>query len=90
MTKQQSELLDLITKEFRAYRTIPVGELQHKHDKKQFINGLMTAARVIGINYDELNAIFESMPAMEFKKDDFITPAYIREKYGCLKRYGIS
>ncbi len=85
MTTQQSELLDLITKEFRAYRAIPIEEVQHKHDKKQFINGLMIAARVVGINYDELNAIVESMPAMEFKEDDFITPAYIREKLSVSK-----
>ncbi|OCH69559.1 hypothetical protein A6E00_08580 [Vibrio diabolicus] len=75
------ELLTLIEQEFIDYRGIPMSDSQRKHEKKQFINGLMTAARVVGITYDELNVIVEAHPPASLHNEDELSiPAYIRNK----------
>lgn len=76
------ELLTLIEQEFIDYRGIPMMDSQRKHEKKQFINGLMTAARVVGITYDELNTIVEAHPpaSIQYHEDELSIPAYIRNK----------
>lgn len=81
MTNYQNELLEIIKKEFNEYRSISIAEKQRKHDKKQFINGLMVAARAVGISFDELNDIVESsqVGSSSIVIDDLSIPAYIRE-----------
>ncbi|KXF82834.1 hypothetical protein [Enterovibrio coralii] len=80
MEEQQKALLDLLTKECDAYCLIPESELDLKRDKKHFINGLMTASRVVGISYEELNKIIENMPASKFSslEEKLAIPAYLR------------
>ena len=43
MTEYQSELLAFIEQEFHNYSLMPIDNSQVKHEKKAFINGLMTA-----------------------------------------------
>ena len=78
----QSELLKLIEQEFHNYSLISMSSTQDKHEKKAFINGLMTAARVVGVGYDELNAIVQSTVSSGDKErcNDLSIPAYIRLK----------
>ena len=81
MTDQyRTELLTLIEQEFQEYRANSLHDSQLKRDKKAFINGLMTAARIVGISYDELNAIVESTSIKneQESKSDLSVPAYIR------------
>ncbi|WP_028021716.1 hypothetical protein [Enterovibrio calviensis] len=83
MELQKSELLALLSKECEAYTSIPTSEAQIKREKKCFINGLMTACRVVGISFEELSAIVESMPKHgEFKDLDeqLAIPTYVRKK----------
>ncbi|EGU31298.1 hypothetical protein VII00023_22984 [Vibrio ichthyoenteri ATCC 700023] len=79
MTNYQTELLDLIKLEFKDYSAISLTDHQRRHDKKQFINGLMTAARAIGISFEQLNAVVESFQLTLCDCDDLSVPAYIRE-----------
>ncbi|EKF9373183.1 hypothetical protein O1B80_003442, partial [Vibrio cholerae] len=61
----------------------PDNEQQKKRDKKQFINGLMTACRVVGISFEELNSIIEQMPKRPIFKDldeQLSVPTYVRNK----------
>ena len=81
METSKEELLALLTKECRLYSSIPASEQQQKRDKKCFINGLMTAYRVVGISFEELNAIIELMPQQpKFKGIDeqLSIPTYVR------------
>ncbi|KIP65096.1 hypothetical protein SN11_26170 [Vibrio harveyi] len=81
METSKEELLALLTKECRLYSSIPASEQQQKHDKKCFINGLMTACRVVGISFEELNSIVESMPQQTKFKDideQLSIPTYVR------------
>ncbi|OED65907.1 hypothetical protein A165_00920 [Vibrio tasmaniensis ZS-17] len=82
MTEYQSELLAFIEEEFQKYSLMPTDNSQAKRDKKEFINGLMTAARVIGVGYDELNLIVKSTASRGVKgiEYDLSTPAYIRQQ----------
>lgn len=82
MTEYQSELLAFIEEEFQKYNLMPIDNSQAKRDKKEFINGLMTAARVVGVGYDELNLIVKSTTRGGVKgiEYDLSTPAYIRQK----------
>lgn len=81
MDTSTEELLALLTKECRLYSSIPASEQQQKRDKKCFINGLMTACRVVGISFEELNSIVESMPQQTKFKDideQLSIPTYVR------------
>ncbi|KQA22626.1 hypothetical protein AAY55_16215 [Vibrio metoecus] len=73
----------LLSKECELYASIPDNEQQKKRDKKQFINGLMTACRVVGISFEELNSIIEQMPKRPIFKDldeQLSVPTYVRNK----------
>ncbi len=81
METSKEELLALLTKECELYSSIAAIEQQQKRDKKCFINGLMTACRVVGISFEELNAIIELMPQQpKFKDTDeqLSIPTYVR------------
>jgi hypothetical protein len=81
MERSKEELLALLKKECRLYSSIPVSEQQQKRDRKCFINGLMTACRVVGISFEELNSIVESMPQHTKVKDideQLSIPTYVR------------
>ncbi|MEF1250343.1 hypothetical protein [Vibrio owensii] len=81
METSKEELLALLTKECELYSSIPAIEQQKKRDKKCFINGLMTACRVVGISFEELNAIIELMPQQPKFKDideQLSIPTYVR------------
>jgi len=81
METSKEELLALLTKECELYSSIPASEQQQKRDKKCFINGLMTACRVVGISFEELNAIIELMPQQPKLKDideQLSIPTYVR------------
>ena len=83
MTTAQKDLLTLLTQECELYSAIPVEEHQRKRDKKHFINGLMTACRVVGVSYGELNLIVEQtikpIP-VEDSEEQLSIPAYIRQQ----------
>ena len=77
----KNELLALLTTEYEAYSLIPASEPQQKRDKKCFINGMMTACRVVGISFEELSAIIATMPQQPKRTDSdaqLSIPAYIR------------
>ncbi|EPM4287936.1 hypothetical protein ACTJ28_003699 [Vibrio alginolyticus] len=81
METSKEELLALLTKECELYSSIPATEQQQKRDKKCFINGLMTVCRVVGISFEELNAIIELMPQQPKFKDideQLSIPTYVR------------
>ncbi|WP_349775432.1 hypothetical protein [Vibrio intestinalis] len=81
MEPSKEELLALLTKECELYSSIAVTERQQKRDKKCFINGLMTACRVVGISFEALNTIIESMPQQTKFKDideQLSIPTYVR------------
>ncbi|EPC6137760.1 hypothetical protein ACR0WA_003713 [Vibrio cholerae] len=83
MLPPKEELLILLSKECELYVSIPGNEQQKKRDKKQFINGLMTACRVVGISFEELNSIIEQMPKRPIFKDldeQLSVPTYVRNK----------
>lgn len=76
------QLLTFINQEFIAYRSIPICDTQNKQKKKIFIDGLMTAARIVGVSYDELDKIVKANPPQaDFETEDDLTiPTYIRNK----------
>ncbi|HCG7189822.1 TPA: hypothetical protein NJ329_004522 [Vibrio parahaemolyticus] len=78
--ESKAELLALITQEYGDYCEIPASEVQEKREKKSFINGLMTASRVIGVSFDELNEIVgaDTEPKFESLDDKLSVPTYIR------------
>ncbi|HCG8581398.1 hypothetical protein HJ196_23355 [Vibrio parahaemolyticus] len=81
MDIQKEELLTLLSRECEMYSSIPASEKSQKRDKKHFINGLMTACRVVGISYEELSTIIDTMPKSPTFKDldeQLSIPAYIR------------
>ncbi|WP_434360528.1 hypothetical protein NF212_08200 [Parasalinivibrio latis] len=81
MESVKEELLTLLTKECDLYSSIPASEQQQLRDKKNFIKGLMTACRVVGISFEELNSIIEAMPKHpKFNDIDELLsiPTYIR------------
>lgn len=83
MESQKSELFALLSKECVEYSEIPTSEYQKKRDKKNFINGLMTACRVVGISFEELSVITESIPQQpKFKNLDekLAIPTFVRNK----------
>ncbi len=84
---EKIEFLDYLSVEFKEYCQIPSDEPQVKKEKKQFINGLMKAARIFGVSFDELNAVIESEKRNAghthplFNPKDFIDiPTYIRNR----------
>ncbi|EJL6980270.1 hypothetical protein V5H21_15330 [Vibrio cholerae] len=83
MLPSKEELLALLSKECDSYASIPDSEQQKKRDKKHFINGLMTACRVVGISFEELNTIIEQMPKKPIFKDldeQLSVPTYVRNR----------
>ena len=82
MEDRKAELLELIHNEYQYYCSIPESEPKKKGDKKQFINGLMTASRVIGISYDELNKIVQTNPNASLSEEDELldVPTFVRNK----------
>ena len=83
MDSSKEDLLDLLAKECELYASIPASEQQQKRDKKCFINGLMTACRVVGISFEELNLIVESVakqPKFNDLDEQLSIPTYVRNK----------
>ncbi|EIA3114598.1 hypothetical protein K7D17_003592 [Vibrio cholerae] len=83
MLPPKEELLTLLSKECELYVSILDSDEQKKRDKKHFINGLMTACRVVGISFEELNPIIEQMPKRPIFKDldeQLSVPTYVRNK----------
>ncbi|EJL6264632.1 hypothetical protein ATY35_19800 [Vibrio cidicii] len=83
MLPPKEELLTLLSKECELYVSILDSDEQKKRDKKHFINGLMTACRVVGISFEELNSIIEQMPKRPIFKDldeQLSVPTYVRNK----------
>ncbi|ENM5787943.1 hypothetical protein QSX70_003471 [Vibrio metoecus] len=83
MLPPKEELLTLLSKECELYVSILDSGEQKKRDKKHFINGLMTACRVVGISFEELNSIIEQMPKRPIFKDldeQLSVPTYVRNK----------
>lgn len=83
MESQKSELLALLSKECVEYSEIPTSEYQNKRDKKNFINGLMTACRAVGISFEELSVITESIPQQPKFNDldeKLAIPTFVRNK----------
>ncbi|HGH6027970.1 TPA: hypothetical protein AB5H75_003926 [Vibrio mimicus] len=83
MLPPKEELLTLLSKECELYVSILDSDQQKKRDKKHFINGLMTACRVVGISFEELNSIIEQMPKRPIFKDldeQLSVPTYVRNK----------
>jgi len=62
---KKMEFLTCLSNEFIQYNLIPDADSHVKREKKQYINGLMTASRYFGISFEELNAISTS-PTSEY------------------------
>ncbi|CAM2861140.1 hypothetical protein [Vibrio rarus] len=82
MESTKVKLLTLLKQEYGEYCAIPVSEVQKKSDKKSFINGLMTASRVVGVSFEELNEIVGANTGASFVNvdDTLAIPTYIRNK----------
>ncbi|GHA10779.1 hypothetical protein [Oceanisphaera arctica] len=82
---QKTEFLGYLSVEFQEYCQIPSEDIQEKQEKKQFINGLMKAARIFGVSFDELTAVVKSEQpdagpsfSVSSPEDIIKVPAYIR------------
>lgn len=83
MGASKENLLIVLKKECKLYSSIPECEQQQKRDNKNFINGLMTACRIAGISFEDLNLIIESMLQPSKFKDigeQFAIPTYVRNE----------
>ncbi|MBV7297383.1 hypothetical protein [Enterovibrio paralichthyis] len=80
--EKQKKLLALIEQEYEEFCAIPIGEYRKVADKKSFINGLMTAARVIGVSYESLSEIVDAPPKITptHLDEQFLVPTYIRNR----------
>lgn len=83
MREEREALLKLLKGECEKYTQIPSCESTVKREQKKFIYGIMTASRVVGISYEELETIVNAMSTQpEFKDLDekLAIPTYIRDK----------
>lgn len=82
MNMEKAKFLDYLSHEYHAYCAIPTSDPQHKREKKQFVNGLMTASRLFGVSIDELNAVIDSKPQPPYANIDEMLeiPTYIRQE----------
>lgn len=62
-----TEFLDYLRKEFEQYRQIPSHECERLREKKAFLNGLMTSAKIFGVSFDELQSVVDSAEANAVK-----------------------
>jgi len=65
---KKTQFLTYLSNELMQYNLIPDADSVLKHDKKQFINGLMTAARYLGISFEELKIVIDSQPSIEIEQ----------------------
>jgi len=54
---KKMEFLTCLTNEFIQYNLIADTDSSLKREKKQYIDGLMTASHYFGVSFDELSAI---------------------------------
>ncbi|RTZ14406.1 hypothetical protein EJ063_15940 [Vibrio aquaticus] len=83
MQQERNALLALLKDECEKYTQIPSSENRAKQEQKKFIYGIMTASRVVGISYEELETIVNAMSTQpQFKDLDekLAVPTYIRDK----------
>jgi|GEM_PF-2868728 len=52
--------LDYLRQEFEQYRQIPSYECEQLREKKAFINGLMTSAKIFGVSFEDLQEVVSS------------------------------
>lgn len=65
---KKTEFLTYLSNEFRQYHLMPEADSVVKGEKKQFINGLMTASRYLGISFEELQTVIDSQPRIEIEQ----------------------
>lgn len=68
--------LDYLREQFDDYQATPVSRMSEHAEKKQFINGLMTASRFFDVSYEELQAL--APKEVEGKTDFLDIPTYVR------------
>ncbi|OBT15562.1 hypothetical protein A9264_12915 [Vibrio sp. UCD-FRSSP16_10] len=78
MSTHKQDFLDYLQVEFDKYSAIPTTETQLKFEKKQYINGLMMAARIFGVEFDELEGVL-AQPQAKAAEQRLDIPAYIRQ-----------
>lgn len=76
--KSKSEFLALLKSEYELYCSMPSSSVQIKNDKKQFINGLMTASRIFGVSFEELKEIIYSDSFDSLSDERLDIPPFIR------------
>lgn len=64
----KTEFLTYLSHELIQYNLIPNTDRTVKHAKKQFINGLMTASRYLGVSFEELQTMIDSQPSIEIEQ----------------------
>lgn len=84
---KQSEFLDYLANELSIYNQIPISETQVRFEKKQYINGLMKAARFFGVTYETMKEVIDTqlkeqinvLNASGRAHELYNIPAFIRE-----------
>ncbi|OCH36615.1 hypothetical protein [Aliivibrio fischeri] len=70
---KNAEFLDYLDTQFKEYRNSP--SAGSKKEQKAFINGLMKAARIFGVTFDELEQVVKS----NLSEDYLDIPTFIRK-----------
>lgn len=72
-----SDFIKFLECEFLQYQKLT--DHSERQEKKQFINGLMTASRFFGVSYHELNAVVDVYRKENMQRDDYLDiPTFIR------------
>ncbi|HCH0793139.1 TPA: hypothetical protein NKO85_003829 [Vibrio parahaemolyticus] len=66
-----------LVEQFEEYHNIPSSLVGEKISKKQFINGLMTASRFFGVEYEELESVIPKSLADD--EELLYIPKFIRD-----------
>ncbi|WP_010448222.1 hypothetical protein [Vibrio rotiferianus] len=73
-----NDFIEFLKQEFSDYHGLT--EPRQRKEKKQFINGLMTASRFFGVSYDELKAIVATHRAVDTQDEHYLDiPTFIRQ-----------
>ncbi|GEM78078.1 hypothetical protein [Vibrio superstes] len=72
--------VDLLSEEYQQHLAIPATQSHKKRESKQFIRGLMTASRLLGVSFDELSEVVGCQSNQVSSNEDMLeVPTYIRE-----------
>jgi len=81
MNSEKEAFLTYLKEQYQDYCNLPNCETQLRLQKKQFLKGLMTAARMFGVSYDALKKIVENQSSSNYEtlEEMLEIPTYIRK-----------